>query len=265
MKDYYQILGVDKTATAEEIKTAYRRLARQYHPDKNPAEDAKAKFQEINEAYQILSDENRRRRYNMGGDKSRHYQESNDDYYYYGADEQWEATSASAREAFAEWLRQQQQQRTQVYHISVPLEKAYTGFVYKDGEHVINLPQGVADGSTVNVDGRLYTVHINPGSMGKFGVRVHHLFTNVTINAFDAMLGVDATLTHIDGAKLNFRIPAGTQNGTTIKLAGKGLYSKMFNSRGDVYIRIDVEIPRSLTENLRAAIMREHQQHKVDI
>jgi molecular chaperone DnaJ len=66
-RDYYQILGISKNSTTDEIKRAFRRLAMQYHPDKNKAPDAEQKFKEINEAYEVLSDENRRRTYDQFG------------------------------------------------------------------------------------------------------------------------------------------------------------------------------------------------------
>lgn len=120
-KDYYQVLGIPRTATSDEIKKAYRKLAKQYHPDVNKATDAEAKFKEINEANEVLSDPNKRRQFDSYGSNPQGYSQGNSRGYQSNAQYQsmddlfQEIFRASQAQRQAQYQRQQQNQQGPTY------------------------------------------------------------------------------------------------------------------------------------------------------
>lgn len=250
MKDYYQILGIEKNASADEIKSAFRSLARKYHPDRNHEPGSKEKFQEINEAYQTLGDPNKKNAYDnpqphfsFGGNGG------------FGFDD-----------IFAQVFRQAQaQQRIQMYRVHLSLEEVMTGkTVTLPNKQTISIPVGMPNGSKLNLND--YLVQIVHVPHNRFHVDGINLVTPVKVSVFDALLGVDAEIVGLDGRKFAFKIPSCTSNGSVIRLGGQGLpdyHNPAF--RGDLYVACELEMPTNLTPEQRDAILTIHKNNKLEI
>lgn len=288
-RDYYKVLGVSKTAGTDEIKKAYRQLARKYHPDKNSGDkDAETKFKEISEAYSVLSDPEKRRKYDNLGSSWNNFQQRggrHDDFDW----SQW--TSGAGRQStgssfgdifgnkgnFSEFFEkifssgfagkqgfQKSPKKGKDFETSVDLtlEEAFKGtsrMINLNGEKIeIKFKPGVADGQDMKITGKGYP-GLNGGTNGdliiKIGIKKHKrversgndLTVEVTIDFFKAMLG-GKTKINTFGGMLQLNIPPETQPGKVLKLSGQGMPHYSDNSkRGDLYIRVNVELPKKLT------------------
>jgi len=188
MKDYYKILGVSKTASPDEIKRAYRKLALENHPDKNQSSQAHEKFKEINEAYQVLSDPRKRSHYDQFG--------TAEDFGGYSSDG--------------------------------------GGFDFRDFGGGFSGFRGFGGG----------------GGLGDifedfFGGVFSQVQTEVEINLTSAILGDTLNLQTSQGEKITLRIPAGTQDGTTFRFAGKGMPGR--RGRGNLLVTVRVKLPKKLS------------------
>jgi curved DNA-binding protein len=279
-KDYYKILGVARNASADEIRSAYRKLAMQYHPDKNPGnKQAEERFKEINEAYQVLSDEKKRAHYDRLGDSYSRWQTSGQPGSF-----NWDDFVGSTRGTrvdysdiedlfggggFSDFFRtifgmsgtggarpaQGYQQPVQI-----TLEEAYTGTtrtIQTEKRKIqVRIPPGVRTGSKVRVAGAgpqgldLYLV-IEVRDDARFERDGSDLHTTTTIDVFTAILGGEADVETMDGTvKLN--IPPGTQPEQVFRLAGRGLpHLKNPKTKGDLYVRVKVQIPKYLSSRQR--------------
>lgn len=254
-KDYYTVLGVTKDATEDDIKKSYRKLAMKYHPDRNTEADEAGKkaaednFKEAKEAYETLSDPEKRATYDEHGHENpfRHSTQG------------W-ANQADLNEMFGDVFshlfkqqtHQAQQKTQQLYIISLPLTDAYIGRTVQDGKTTINIPKGVRSGTKMFVDSKMYRVDVQPHP--KFRRSNDDLLVAVEINAVEAMLGVDAVLEHLDGATLQFKIPAGIQNGQIVKLGMKGMKNPETDRNGDMMVQVSITIPRNLTDEQKAVL-----------
>jgi len=298
-KDYYKILGVDRKASEEDIKRAYRKLALKYHPDHNPNDKtAEEKFKEINEAYQVLGDAEKKARYDQLGDSYFHYQQHG------GAPgnfnwEDWFTGSSAGSPGnvhveygdlndvlggeFSEFFTRifggmaGRQGRTATrsaprpapsyeQQVEISLYEAYTGttrLLEIDGRRLeVKIPKGARSGTKVRVPqivspgpagpkSDLYLViQVRPDA--RFERKGDDLYTEAQIDLYTAVLGGDIQIETLSG-KVVLTIPAGTQNGQTFRLAGRGMPKlKQPDRTGDLYVRIKVLIPRQLNEKQRA-------------
>jgi len=239
MKDHYATLGVADSATEKEIKTSYRKLASKFHPDKNDSTEATSKFQEISEAYETLSDTQKKSEYDYmkanGG-------QPRGNFGFAGAGPG--SGSVDMSDIFSSMFgnqRRQQQQRTPIYELRLSLLQAYTGTtVDMDGQHV-KIPAGVQTGNRMHIDNKMISISVLPHP--KFKRAFNDLLVDIDINVFAAMLGIDAIVTNIDSAKLKFKIPPGTQQGQVIKLSKKGMPFLDSDNKGDLLIRCNIIIP----------------------
>lgn len=288
-KDYYKILGVDKKATEVEIKKAYRKLARKYHPDVNPGNaEAERKFKEANEANEVLSDKEKRKKYDaygmdwakvtdeqhqqwnkaggyrqpygrqqshsqaesfdMGGDFSDFFQSMFGGGFSGGGFSQHRSRSMKGQDYSAE--------------MHLPLRTAY-----KDSKHTltvqgknirITIPAGIKDGQVIKLKGKggpgsnggqagdlLITILVDTDPF--FQRKGNDLSINQEIDLYTALLGGDALVNTLSG-NLKINIKAGTQNGTTLRLKGKGfpVYRKK-DHFGDLFVKINVKLPTNLS------------------
>jgi DnaJ-class molecular chaperone len=265
-KDYYSILGVARNASEREIKQAYRRLARQYHPDVNPGDkSAEARFKEINEAYEVLSDKEKRQKYDQFGDQ---WQAPSWDFsqggtrVYFG-----EADLDSLFDDLLHGFRSSRQAQPRrgrdiEYSVVVTLEEAYHGTTRTisrgDGKRLeVKIPPGVRDGSRVRLAGKggqgygrargdLYLViSVKPHPL--FERRGDNLNVGVVVPLAVAMLGGEVEVPTLKG-KLALKIPPETQNGRIFRLAGQGMPHLGNSSRGDLLARVKVVLPANLTQ-----------------
>jgi molecular chaperone DnaJ len=254
-RDYYEVLGLAKTASDDDIKTAYRKLASKYHPDKVQGDAEKAavevKFKEAKEAYETLSDAEKRSQYDAYGHNGPAFSQPQG--------HQWTHTTMhpgnmdemlksffTRTHTFNEGMFGQQPR--QVIHIvNISLVDAYVGkSIRLDSKSTINIPRGVRSGTKFYADSKFYRVDIQPHY--KFKRSNDDLLVDIEISAIEAMLGVDAELEHLDGAKLQFTIPAGIQPGQIVKLSNKGMKNPETDKIGDMMVRISITVPRDLAE-----------------
>jgi DnaJ-class molecular chaperone len=261
-QDYYEILGVTKSATDEDIKKSYRRLASKYHPDKFPGDNsperdrAEETFKKINEAYDTLGNPEKRVLYNNGGASGNPF------FTQHTAG----ASAAEFRDIFDDLLKSgtftgfkfeqdpsthRARPNTQIVLIS--LEDAFLGKSIRvlPGT-TIKVPAGVRSGTKFYGDGKFFQVDIQPHF--KFKRANDDLLIDVQINAIEAILGVDTVLDHLDGSQFEFKIPAGIQPGQIVKLTSKGMKNPETDRMGDMLVRLSITIPRSLSDADKAIL-----------
>ncbi len=253
-RDYYEILGLTRDASADDIKKSYRKLAMKFHPDRNQGEDAKVseeKFKEVKEAYEALSDSEKRATYDRFGHAA-----PPPNFGPQGSPDSrtWTFTQGGTdfNEIFGNIFGQHggfediifgTQRRQNLHVINIALEDAYKGkSIILDNLQRANIPAGVRSGTKFVIDGKMYRIDVSPHH--KFKRSNDDLLVDVTINVFEAMLGAEVVLDHLDSAKLHFSIPSGIQNGQIIRLAGKGMKSPETDQFGDLLIRITIVIPK---------------------
>lgn len=274
-RDYYDILGVSKSASVDEIKKAYRKLALEWHPDRNKAAGANEKFKEINEAYAVVSDPKKRATYDqfgaaafqpgMGGGSPGGYQQGPFTYTYssgggspFGADfidpfeifEQFfgggmgRASSRARREVYEITIDFMDAVRGVTKEVHVPAGRAGDGSVRK----TIKIPAGVDTGSRIRFDDFDIQVDVRPSK--EFKREGDDLIIDKEITYTQAALGAVVEVPTIDGP-LNIRVQPGTQPATLIRLRGKGVPHVRGSGRGDQYVRIKLTIPTHLSRRQR--------------
>ncbi|MEN8114137.1 MAG: DnaJ C-terminal domain-containing protein [Actinomycetota bacterium] len=283
-KDYYATLGVSKNASDKEIKKAFRKLARELHPDNNPNDAvAEARFKEVNEAYDTLSNPDERKEYDhvreMGyfvGDSGGHQQ-------YVRVEDLFGGRTGGAGgfgdllgglgDLFGQGARRQQPRpmagRDLQTDVSLTFHEALNGptkTVGIDGRTVkVKVPQGISDGAKVRLKGK-GGPGANGGPAGDLYVRVHvashpifgrsgkrDLTITVPITFIEATLGAVIEVPTLEGAT-KIRIPEGTQGGKTMKVSGKGVATK--DATGDLLVTIEVHVPTAMTDEQRELLER---------
>ena len=255
MSDYYEVLGVKKDASKDDIKKAYRKLAQKYHPDRNDDPSAKDKFQEINKAYQTLGDDEKRAAYDNPAPEGFQFRTSNmgggggmDDMIRQMMEEMMGRRTYGGRQQY------------QMANVHISLEEAFTGTTRTLNGNAFNIPAGARNGMQLMLKdpqiGDIIIV-INIGRHAKFKVSQDDLLTAVKIDAIEAMVGVECNLTNIDGKIIKVKIPAGIQNGKLVRLAGKGMPNpEIQGQRGDLLVQVAIGIPNDLTDEEKEAILK---------
>ncbi|MDO4781863.1 MAG: J domain-containing protein [Capnocytophaga felis] len=278
--DYYKTLGVEKTATSEEIKKAYRKLARKYHPDMNPGDKiSEQKFKEINEANEVLSDPENRAKYDKYGENWKHgeeYEKAQRQYSRSNFDEANYEGSADYSEFFRDmfggagfggsaYSRASGKFKGQDIYAEASLsfreaaQKQQKMFSINGRNIRITVPAGVYDGQQIKLkgyggkgynggpSGDLYiTFNIQPDT--QFERVGNDLKTRVLIDLYTAILGGEIQVETLEG-KVKLKVQPETQNGTVVRLKGKGfpVYKKE-GEFGDLFITYEVQLPKNLTD-----------------
>jgi DnaJ-class molecular chaperone len=276
--DYYQILGVAKTASADEIKKAYRKLALQYHPDRNKTSEAAVKFKEVTKAYEVISDPQKRQTYDQygaaafeqgagqgpfggaGGPFGGFGGQTGPFSYSYSTNGDFGGFS-DPFEIFEQFFGGGspfgQRQRRPVYSITIDFMEAVKGTTKKvtiEGKsQTIKIPAGVDEGSRIRFDTYDVVVRVRPDK--RFHREGADIVTNQDLLFTKAALGEVITVETVEGP-VQVRIPAGTQPDTVIRLKGKGIQHLRGNSKGDHYVRIKVQIPKSLTSKQKELLQQ---------
>lgn len=243
-RDYYDILGVPKGASEDDIKKSYRKLAMKWHPDRDGG-DAN-KFLELQEAYNYLSDPAKKADYDRNGFKPN----SGTDFSHRG--NQFEDFEDILRkhfgnDVFGDLFGQRTANKQNISVIEITLTDAYIGRSVSVGpNNTIHLPKGVRSGTKFYANGRMFRVDVRADE--KFKRSNDDLLVDVTIDAVEAMLGIDAELVHLDGTILHFSIPSGIQAGQIVKLSTKGMKNPETDKYGDLLVRINISIPKDLAE-----------------
>jgi curved DNA-binding protein len=277
--DYYKVLGLQKTATADEIKKAYRKLARQYHPDTNQNDaGAHKKFQEINEANEVLSDPDKRKKYDKYGKDWQHgevyEQQARQQQQYsqqfggggnFGGFESEGGFSDFFSSMFGGGRQSRSRQRGQDINATLSLNltdafKTHKQTITVNGKNIrITIPAGVENGQVIKLSG-----YGHPGTNGgtagdlflTFKINNDTFFKRVgndlqitqEIDLYTAVLGGDVNLNTLHG-KLKLKVKPETQNNTKIRVKGKGFpVYKQEENFGDLYVTYTVLLPTGLTE-----------------
>jgi len=285
--DYYKILGLDKNASQDDIKKAYRKLARQHHPDLNPDDkEAHRKFQQINEANEVLSDPEKRKKYDQYGENWQHAeqfeqarksgqagggQSFHGNPFGGGEYSSGDFDSGDFSDFFTSMFgngggrSRTTKFRGQDYNaeFQLSLREAYTThqrtFTVNDKSVRITIPAGVADGQTIRLKGHGAS-GINGGPAGDLYITFQiaedpvfkrlgdDLYVTADLDLYTAVLGGEKVMETMDG-KVKLKVKEGTQNGTKTRLKGKGfpVYKKE-NTFGDLIITWNVKLPENLSE-----------------
>jgi curved DNA-binding protein len=282
--DYYKVLELDKNATEADIKKAYRRLARKYHPDLNPNDAAaKQKFQRINEANEVLGDPEKRKKYDKYGkdwEHSEEFERARQQQTQYGQQSSYQGggfESFGGGGDFSDFfesmfgggrsfgggrggnVKYKGQDINAELHLD--LKDVYTSqkqTLTVNGKNIrLTIPAGVENGQTIKIKG-----HGGPGVNGgpngdlyitfsltnstKFKRDGSNLSTTHDLDLYTALLGGEATIETFEG-KVKLKVPPETQNGTKIKLKGKGFpVYKSDGQFGDLYVTYNIKLPSNL-------------------
>ena len=279
--DYYKVLGISKTATADEIKKAYRKLARKLHPDINPNDkEANAKFQQLNEANEVLGNPEKRKKYDKYGKdwengeeyekyKQQQYSNAGQQQSYgggFGGDDFSDYFSSMFGNQSGGRQRSQPKYRGQDIQaeVQIDIKEAYTTHKKEftvSGKNIrITIPAGIEDQQTIKISG-YGSPGMNNGPSGDLYItfsivnntafkRVgNDLFFTQDLDLYSAVLGGEITISDFNQSKLKLKVVEGTQNGTKVRLKGKGfpIYKKE-DSFGDLYVTYNIVIPTNLSE-----------------
>jgi curved DNA-binding protein len=283
--DYYKILGVDKTASEEDIKKAYRKLARKLHPDLNPNDkEAEKKFKQVNEANEVLSDPEKRKKYDTYGKDWKHAdqfeeQRRSQRQSPFSGGSQFSGETEGDFSDFFESLfgrserKRQTKFRGQDYHAELRLNlidamETHPQIFNVNGKDIrITIPAGIENGQVIKLKG-YGEPGVNGGPAGDlyitFSIAPHphfkrsgdDLFTTATIDLYTAVLGGETTIDTLSG-KVKLKVNPGTQYGSKIRLKGKGfpVYKKE-GEAGDLYVTYEVKLPVNLTEEQKALFVQ---------
>jgi len=249
--DYYNILGVDRNADANTIKKAYRKLASKHHPDKGGNE---SEFKKIQEAYETLSDQDKRHQYDYLGhqpDWQRHTPSGFDSPHF-----NFEEVFTNIRGNYGQRHARNPDGITEV---NISLMQAFKGteVVIDVGyaREVVNIEPGTQHGSRIRLRGKGPSrireaapgdliVMINVTTPPGVAVEGENVYQRLSIDAIDAMTGTETYITHFTNNKLSVKIPAGVQTGSKLRLSGQGMPALRKAVRGDLYIILDVYVPK---------------------
>jgi len=256
--DYYTTLGVKKSANASDIKSAYRRLAKQHHPDSGGDPET---FKRISEAYSTLIDANKRSEYD----------------YTTSPNTKVKFTSNDVHDIFSNifgdaGFHHSQYTEPKNKNIKAKIEVSLDSILHDQTRAIhlnagrsektvlVNIPAGINSGATIRYSGYgqdiltrvppgdlIVTITVNnvPG----FERNKADIHSKLKVDAIDAMLGTEILFKHIDGSRINIKVPPGAQPGQTLRISGKGLPGN--NMFGNLMLVIDIVIPKNLTESKR--------------
>jgi curved DNA-binding protein len=281
--DYYKLLGIEKSATQKDIKSAYRKLARKYHPDLNPNDkDAKRKFQQINEANEVLSDPGKRKKYDQYGKDWQHsdqFEQQNQ--YRQQASGQKKYAQTQSGDDFSDFFEslfgggasgfgksRQAKFRGEDFNAELQLDledayKTHKRTLNVNGAKIrITIPAGIENGQTIKIpghggkginggpDGDLY-IKFSIANDSRFKRLGDDLYTTVDLDLYKAVLGGEIIVDTLNG-KVKLKVSPETQNGSKVKLKSKGFPAyKKEGLSGDLYITYNIKIPTNLTEKQR--------------
>ena len=251
--DYYSILGVDRNASEQDIRKAYKKQSMQHHPDRGGNEE---QFKKINEAYSTLKDPQKRAAYDNPRPQFNFNTSNMEDMFAH---------------AFGQGFARQQRTRNPDITIAVKilLEEVLVGknliasYRLRNGSEqsvTIDIPAGAKDGDTIRFQG--LGDQIVPGPRGNLFVKIKilphkewrrdgtNLYKIAKVNALDMITGGTTVVTTLEGKNFELKIPAGTKNETTFNIPGYGLPSVNTRQRGNLYITISAEIPKVLNEDI---------------
>jgi DnaJ-class molecular chaperone len=294
-KDYYESLGVSKTATPDEIKKAYRKLALQYHPDRNKTKEADAKFKEVTRAYEVLSNEEKRKTYDQFGQAAFEQggagqgpfggaggpfggfggqqggQQGPFSYTYTSNGQGFDfGGGVDPFDIFEQFFGGAspfgQRARRPAYSIKISFQDAVHGVekevTINNKKQKIKIPAGVDRGSRIRFEEYDIVVDVTPDS--RFNREGDDIITEEALSYSDVALGKELSVETIDG-EVKIKIPAGTQPNTLIRLSGRGVKHIRGGGHGDHYVKIKVEIPKKLSHRQKELLEELQKEESGDV
>ena len=292
--DYYKILGVNKAASDNEIKKAYRKLAMKYHPDHTKGDKGdEEKFKKISEAYAVLSDKEKRKQYDTFGSAGFQQRYSQEDIFkgsdfesilseLFGGSGRFGGGGRGSRFSFGNGspfggYQRNQQAHTKgsdlEYELPLTLEEVAAGtqkivsFQHKGRSEkiTVKIPKGMIAGKKVRIAGKgepspyggpAGDLYIKSKVLNHplYDVQAQDLYINRDIKLSEAILGTNISVPTLSGKELKLKIPAGTKHKTKMRLSGHGLPHMHGNGQGDLYVRIDIKMPKRLTKKQKGLI-----------
>ncbi len=281
-KDFYEVLGVSKNASSDEIKKAYRKLALEYHPDRNKSKDAGEKFKEVTKAYEVLSDPQKKQTYDQfghaafeqgagqgpfggfGGQQGQYgpftytYTTSgnpNIDFDFGGFSDPFEIFEQFFGGASP--FGSARAQRRPVYSLVIDFMDSVKGATKKvtigKKTETIKIPAGVDNGSRIRFGDYDVIIEVNPHP--KFQREGYDIVSEEEVSFSQVALGDQIEVETIHGP-LKLKIPAGTQPGTVIRLAQRGVPYVQSSNKGNHYVRIKVTVPKNLTSEQKRILQQ---------
>lgn len=277
-RDFYEVLGVSKTATAADIKSAYRKLALKFHPDRNKEAGAETKFKEINEAYQILSDPKKKQTYDQYGhaafDPSSGMGGGQGPFGGFGGGQaggfNWSSYSSSAGQGGADFdfgdpfeifeqffggARSGGARRRPHYSLEISFMDAVNGVTKEveiDGKRQkIKVPAGANDGTRIRFED--FDISMSVGNHARFKRDGYDIFVDEKISFSIMALGGQIEVETLSG-KIKLKVRAGTPSHSLIRLRGEGVSHVQSRGKGDLYVRLIVEVPEKLTRDQKRAL-----------
>jgi len=274
--DFYDVLGVNSDATNEEIKSAYRKLARTAHPDANPDDPgADARFSEIAKAYEVLCDPEGRSEYD-GIRLQMRQPRSSSRYEPWSTRSHHESSFVDFNDLFGDYFAEQQSRPRRGSDLSASLSMDFvdavqgltTTLMIDDRSVTVRIPAGVKDQQTIRLANKGSAgmnggpagdllIQISVNAHATFGRSDNNLTTTVKVRYEDAVLGGEVSVPTLSGPSVTVRVPAGSSDGQTLRVKGKGV--PIVGRTGDLLVTLSIEVPtdvsdeeRSLLERLRA-------------
>ncbi|MHC1696982.1 MAG: DnaJ C-terminal domain-containing protein [Geobacteraceae bacterium] len=284
-KDYYQLLELTKNASADDIKKAYRKMAVKYHPDKNPGnKEAEETFKQISEAYAVLSDPQKKAQYDQFGSSGFHQRYSQEDIFRnfdfgdifkdmgYGSDDIFSRIFAGGAQGGTRFRTRKQRGEDFSMELSVTFREAATGgekrvSFMREGTREdlsVKIPAGIANDAKLRIQGKggsggnggpagdLYLT-IKVANDPVFSREDDDIIVERTILFSEAALGTTLEVPTLDGAK-RIKVPAGIQPGTKIRLKGFGIPHMGKSTKGDLFVKISIQVPEHLTASQKKLI-----------
>jgi curved DNA-binding protein len=283
-EDYYEALGVPRDASAEDIRRAYRALARQYHPDISKEPGAEDRFKEISEAYEVLRDPEKRARYDRFGARDRPGAGGGDDGGFGGFDGgedfggvSFDVGGGDFSDLFDQLFSRGGARRASPFEgfsmrgsdldavLELGLTEAAAGgrrWLSIDGRSVeVDIPRGVRDGQLIRISGQgapgagggpagdlILRIRLRPHP--NFRVEGGDLYTDLPVAPWEAALGAEVPVPTLDGTA-RVKVPAGSSCGRRLRLRGQGLPGNAQAPPGDLYAVVTIQVPKRLTKRER--------------
>jgi curved DNA-binding protein len=286
-EDYYKLLGVQKTASDDEIKKAYRKLAMKYHPDHTKGDKAAEEtFKKISEAYAVLSDKEKRKEYDTFGSEGFRQRFTQEDIFRgfdfgdifrefgFGGSNFSHAGGGGRRFSFGAGSPNRQAKGSDlVYELALTLREIATGtskvitFQHQGRSEnlTVKIPKGLINGKKLRLAGKgnpspyggpaghLY-IKSNVLNDPVFSSEDYDLYINHELKPSEAILGTTVSVPTIYDKQLSLKIPPGTKPGTKMRLSGHGLPDMKGSKKGDLYVRVQIKIPQDLNEEQKKAV-----------
>ena len=290
-KSYYEILGIPKGSSKDAIKDAYRKLAMQYHPDRNKSPGAEEKFKEISEAYAVLSDDEKRKQFDNLGSTGFDQRYSREDIFrgadfdsifrdmgvssgfgdlfsvfFDGQDFPERRRAIRGRDlGYEVYITLEEATRGVEKEIEVPrIERSQKGLVKRERKITVKIPVGISEGYQLRLEGQGDAAQ-DGGPSGDLYIMIHimphqyfkrdgdDLLYNLYISIPQATLGAEVTIPAIEG-KAELKIHPGTQPGQILRVRGRGMPRMGGYGRGDLRVRVNVVVPKKITQRQKTLL-----------